>query len=77
VANVKEGSPEMIGKPEFTNAECRKQCCDSEMIDEHTVESPVVAHTVENDRHSMVDLRKIFLKRGKLSQQAPIRLYLH
>jgi len=57
---VKEGSPEMIGKPEFTNAECRKQCCDSEMIDEHTVESPVVAHTVENDRHSMVDLRKIF-----------------
>jgi hypothetical protein len=50
----------MIGKPEFTNAECMKQYCDSEMIDEHTVESPVVAHIAENDRHSMVDLRKIY-----------------
>jgi hypothetical protein len=56
---VKDGGPEMIGKPEFTNAECMKQYCDSEMIDEHAVESPVIAHIAENDRHRMVDLRKI------------------
>jgi hypothetical protein len=34
-ANVKEGGPEMIGRPDSANAACRKQYCDSEMIDEH------------------------------------------